>query len=365
MSDLRIDHSPTAAADAVSPVRTAPTTTLVQGVVTDIGEAGAFSVVVGDRTLTGRTNEPVQPGALVVVKASADGAAVLVEMLRPRHSPTDRLAAIAAALQGAAGRQTSVPPPASVLGAVAAAATNAVVQGDAAPVAPPALAAALDVFVKAILGGRLGLGRGADGDADAHQATGAHELPASQRWLADLLTRRPAADQPDDVPSAGFNVGTMVEEVSVAVAREVEREQGRAAAQWLAEGRAELAVPIDVAGSPGWVRLRVGAFGASRQSSSPAAPAHVAILVELANLGPVHAVVSSTNGHVHADIATQDGEAAKRIRPWQSVLSDAVRAAGVTSWSCEVKADPRRVAREWPAWPLPALAEGSLVDIRA
>jgi hypothetical protein len=229
--------------------------------------------------------------------------------------------------------------------------------------APETLAASMRTFVAALK--TMGLEGSADGTKT--HATG-EETPLPDAVRAAVNALRERARSLAGEPSHGA-AATLAEEhirgVSAQVARELGAEQQRVAAQWLAEGRAELAIPVDIPGGTGWVRLRVRRRATPAAGADPQGEAALALLVELPALGLVHVAAALSAGRLQASIDTSSEASATWLCERRPELEAALGAAGLRVWSVDIRADPALVAREGAPWPLPTLEEGSLVDARA
>ncbi len=262
---------------------------------------------------------------------------------------------LAALLQGLATRRWGMPgadtASAQLAGALVAAQTPS----------PEELAASMQTFVRALTTGLECADHGNE-KAAARTATSPDVLPGPAKVLRQRARRtcgEPVAEEagaPADEPMRG---------VAVRLAHEMAAEQQRTAAQWLAESRAELPIPVDVSGGIAWVRLRVQRRATPRAAGDPPEGAALALLVELPTLGLVYVAAALSSGHLRAGIHTSNEPTASWLRERRTDLEAAMGTAGLRGWSVDIRADPALVAREWAPWPLPTLDGGSLVDARA
>lgn len=268
----------------------------------------------------------------------------------------ERNATLAALLQGLATSSSSTPGSSTAVGQLVGALVGSEMPG------PEALAASMRIFVRALT---TGLEGSVDG-TKMHGTTQASTLPDAVRAVADALRQAERSKAGESSPDrAATSAEEDLRDVATRVARELGAEQQRVAAQWLADSRAELPIPVDIPGGTGWVRLRVQRRATPSAGADTQKGAALALLVELPGLGLVHVVAALSEGRLQAGIKTSNEASASWLCQRRPDLEAALGAVGLRGWSVDIRADPALVAREWAPWPLPTLEEGSLVDARA
>lgn len=228
--------------------------------------------------------------------------------------------------------------------------------------APEALGEAMRTFVRALTTGTVGAAE----RSTMHRSGELAALPDDVSAALDLL--QPGAHSHAvqlALDAAPPSVDEDTRSAAAGVARELGAEQLRVAAQWLADGRAELPIPVDTPRGPAWVRVRLRRRPTAPRGADLQGVAALELLVELPALGLVHVATTLMAGHLQTAINTSNEASARWLEERQPDLEAALGTAGLRSWSVQIRADAALVAREWAPWPLPTLEEGSLVDTHA